>query len=183
VPDWADASDSQLMEATARGDRDAFSVLIGRHQGPVLSIAYRFLADRSGAQDAAQEVFLRLWRSARRYRPDAPLAAYLRTLTVNLCLDTKRKARFLVLGQEGEVPGRHDPHGDLEARERKAALSAALQTLPEAQRMAVVLFHMEGASVKEVASLLDVSPKAAESLLSRARSSLRERLRPLLAGS
>lgn len=174
-------SDSLLMERTGSGDREAFAALIRRHQGLVLSIAYRYLGSRPDAEDAAQEVFLRLWGAARRYKPQADLAAYLRTITVNLCLDQRRTGRFLVFSDPGEPAGTHDPHTDLQDAERKATVGRALLSLPPAQRMAVLLFHMEGLSVREVAGLLEVSPKAAESLLSRARASLRQRLSPLLA--
>jgi len=180
VAEPLEPSDHKLMERVASGDREAFALLIRRHQRWVLSVAYRFLADRSQAEDAGQEVFLRLWRHASRYRPDTALEAYLRTLTVNYCLDLRRKPKLLSL-EAGEVRQNDgDPQGDLSAAERRRALDSALQSLAPAQRMAVVLFHLEGFPVKEVARLLDSSPKAAESLLSRARATLRERLGPIL---
>jgi|YelNatPaOPRAMG01_1025707.scaffolds.fasta_scaffold11214_9 RNA polymerase sigma-70 factor (ECF subfamily) len=172
----ADSDDALLMARTGRGGRDAFAALIRRHQRAVLAIAYRFLGDRSEAEDVAQEVFLRLWDAAPRYRPDKPLPAFLRTLTVHLCLDRRRKARPLVLMDELEPTGSQNPEAELNAAERRRALFAALSRLPSAQRMAVVLFHMEGLSVREVAGLLETSPKAVESLLSRARSALRDDL-------
>jgi RNA polymerase sigma-70 factor (ECF subfamily) len=173
-------SDHELMRRTAAGDREAFETILRRHQRSVLSVAYRFLADRSQAEDAGQEVFLRLWRHAARYRPETALEAYLRTLTVNYCLDLRRKPELMALPDGEEPKGKEDPHGDLAAAERSRALDWALQSLAPAQRMAVVLFHLEGFPVKEVARLMDSSPKAAESLLSRARATLRERLEPLL---
>ena len=111
-----------------------------------------------------------------RSHPDKPLPAFLRTLTVHLCLDRRRKARPLVLMDDLEPAGSQNPEAELHAAERRRALSSALYRLPSAQRMAVVLFHMEGLSVREVADLLETSPKAVESLLSRARSALREGL-------
>jgi RNA polymerase sigma-70 factor, ECF subfamily len=183
VQEHIEPGDEELMERAARGDRDAFAALVRRHQGPVLSIAFRFLGSRADAEDAAQEVFLRVWGAARRYRPERPLAAYLRTLTVNFCLDQKRKARFRVLSGDVEPTGSQDPHGEVETSERSRTLSRALSSLPPAQRMAVVLFHMEGLSVKEVSGLMDASPKAVESLLTRARSALKARLAGLLGHS
>ena len=168
-------SDSRLAEMVASGDREAFAMLIRRHQEMVLSIAYRFSGDRSEAEDISQEVFIRFWGAAKRYRPDKDLRAYLRTIAVNLCLDHRRKSRFTVLSLD-DRPGTQNPHRDLEAAERKAALDAAIQELPPAQRMAVVLFHMENLTVREAACALDTSPKAVESLLSRARAALREKL-------
>jgi RNA polymerase sigma-70 factor (ECF subfamily) len=164
------------MERLADGDREAFAALIRRHQRLVLSIAFRFLGDGAEAEDAAQEVFLRLWGAAGKYRPESALPAYLRALTVNHCLDLRRRARFVVLAGDVERPGEQDPHAELEATERQEALGRATQSLPPSQRMALVLFHMEGLSVKEVAELMETSSKAIESLLSRARAGLRERL-------
>ena len=180
MPEGDERSDILLMELTASGDREAFARLISRHQRLVLSVAYRFLGSREEAEDAAQEVFLRLWRAAAKYRPETALAAYLRTLTVNYCLDVRRKPRLLALDGGEDPPGQEDPHRDLEASERRGALEAALQSLAPAQRMAVVLFHLEGASMKEAARLLQISPKALESLLGRARATLREQLGSLL---
>ena len=180
VAEPLDPSDHQLMKRTALGDREAFAAIIHRHQRWVLSVAYRFLADRSQAEDAGQEVFLRLWRHAARYRPDTALEAYLRTLTVNYCLDLRRKPKLLALADGEEPQGEGDPHQNLAAAERRSVLDSALQSLAPAQRMAIVLFHLEGLAVKEVARLLETSPKAAESLLSRARAALRERLEPFL---
>jgi RNA polymerase sigma-70 factor (ECF subfamily) len=168
------------MVQVASGDRGALATLIQRHQRFVLATAYRFLGDRAEAEDTAQEVFLRLWASAGRYRPETELRAYLRTITVHFCLDLKRKARLMVLPGDREVRGPANPHRDLEAAERQDALELALQTLPSNQRMAVILFHLEGLSVREVSDLLDTSPKSVESLLSRARTGLRERLGRLL---
>jgi RNA polymerase sigma-70 factor (ECF subfamily) len=164
------------MALTADGDRDAFAELVGRHQKTVLSIAFRHIGDRGEAEDIAQEVFLKLWRTAKRYRPEAPLAAYLRTLAVNACLDRRRKDRLTLVPHLDQERGAQDPHADAERSERRAALGAAVARLPAPQRMAVVLFHFEGLTVNETARLLDLSPKAAESLLSRGREALRKRL-------
>jgi len=179
-PARPDPEDDELMALVAAGDRNALATLVQRHQRFVLVTAFRFLADRAEAEDAAQEVFLRLWVSARRYRPETALRAYLRTITVHFCLDLKRKARLTVLSGDRDMSSRADPHRDIEAMERQDALERALQTLPPNQRMAVILFHLEGLSVREVSGLLDTSPKSVESLLSRARTALRERLEHLL---
>ena len=172
--------DAELMERTARGDREAYASLIRRHQALVFSIAFRYLGNRPEAQDASQEVFLRLWSAAPRFRPEKPLPAFLRTLTVNLCLDWRRKPRLLTLEDPDGRPGGDDPLAHAEEAEIRSRLSLALKELPPRQRMAVVLFHQEGATLREVAEALDLSGKAVESLLSRARAALRDRLGPLL---
>ncbi len=175
--DGTDTSDAKLMERVAAGDRGAFAQVIRRHQGPVLSVAYRYLGRREDAEEAAQEVFIRLWRAARRYRPDKPLPAYLRTLTVNFCLDLIRKPRLVALPDEENRPS--DDEGAYDAvriGELSGALGRALDLLPQSQRMAVVLFHLEGLTMKETADAMGTSPKAVESLLTRARASLRKTL-------
>lgn len=164
------------MALSAEGDRDAFAALVGRHQRSVLALAHRYLGDAAEAQDVGQEVFLRLWAAAARYRPDSPLPAYLRTLTVNLCLDRIRKPKLVPVESLPDPVGREDPAGSATASERGRILEEGLRQLPRTQRMAMVLFHYEGLSVKEVADHLETSPKAVESLLSRARVTLRDRL-------
>ncbi|MEW5764094.1 MAG: RNA polymerase sigma factor [Acidobacteriota bacterium] len=173
-------TDEELMARAAVGDRDALGILVRRHQSGVYSIARRYLGDGSEAEDVAQDVFLRLWQAAARYRPEKPLPAYLRTITVNLCLDRRRRPALVPIVDPGAIQGTSDSEAGLLAAERQVALQKALAGLPPAQRMAVVLFHLEGLPVAETARLLDVGVKAAESLLSRARRSLRESLADIL---
>ncbi|MEW6363860.1 MAG: sigma-70 family RNA polymerase sigma factor [Acidobacteriota bacterium] len=173
-------TDAELIERASAGDEQAFASIVRRHQGLVLSIAYRFLGEKSLAEDVAQEVFLRLWRSARKYRPDTALGAYVRKIAVNYCLDLKRKEKIHVPAPDDRWPSAWDARSEMEATERRKAIEAAIQALPASQRMAVGLFHMEGLAVKEVADLLETSPKAVESLLSRARTNLRARLSAVL---
>jgi len=173
--------DSTLMKRMAKGDRQAFARIIHRHQTAVLSIAYRYLGRREDAEEAAQEVFLRLWRAAARYRPEKPLPAYLRTLTVNYCLDSIRKPRLVALSDEESRARDHTgADGALQETELNEALVRAMAVLPATQRLAVVLFHLEGLSMKETADLMGTSSKAVESLLTRARASLRTNLAPML---
>ncbi len=175
------AADDGLVRLAAAGDHQAFAEIVRVHQRFVLSLAYRFLGSREEAEEVAQEVFLKLWQNARRYKPQTKLAAYLRTLAVNACLDMKRRPRLVVaMPEEYEAPSAGDPAADAAEAETRRALGAALQSLPPAQRMAIVLFHLEGLSVIEAANLLGVSRKAAESLLSRGRAALRHDLAPLL---
>lgn len=168
------------MARIAEGDRDALGALVRRHQGGVYSIARRYLGDRAEAEDVAQDVFLRLWEASPRYRPEKPLLAYLRTITVNLCLDRRRRPSLLSIANPGGLPGNADSEAGVLSAEREEALKKALAGLPPAQRMAIVLFHLEGLPVAETARLLGIGVKAAESLLSRGRRALRERLGGIL---
>jgi RNA polymerase sigma-70 factor (ECF subfamily) len=181
--DQADPSrDDGLVKLAAQGDHLAFAELVRLHQPSVLSLAYRFLGNREEAEEAAQEVFLKLWQTAGRYKAQGQLAAYLRTMTVNVCLDLKRRPRLVVaMPEKYEAPSEADPSRDAIESERREALGGALQSLPPVQRMAIVLFHFEGLGVNEVADILDVSRKAAESLLGRGRAALRQRLAAVLS--
>ncbi|MEJ2368721.1 MAG: sigma-70 family RNA polymerase sigma factor [Acidobacteriota bacterium] len=173
-------SDFDLVRLAAEGDRSALAAIIERHQHLVLGIAYRYLQDRSLAEDVAQDVFLSLWKAASRYRPDKPLPAYLRTLTVNQCLDIRRKRRPEALVQEFEKARQPDSSALLVSRERRRLLAEGMAQLPPAQKMAVVLFHLQGLTVRETAQAMQSTTKAVESLLSRARASLRKLLSPYL---
>lgn len=178
-----DLPDEKLMALSAEGDAEAFALLVDRHADSLFALARRYLGSPALAEEAVQEAFLRLWKSAPRYRPTGPVGAYLRTLAVRVCLDGLRAARGLLepLPDDGVLPdGGPTSEETLLEREREEGLASALSSLPPAQRMAVVLFHLEGLSVQETAELLEVSPKAVESLLSRARRTLRSRLSGLL---
>ncbi len=170
-------SDDALLVLYARGDADAARVLTGRHLGRVFGFAARLLGDRAEAEDVAQEAMLRMWRVASDWRAgEAQLSSWLYRVTVNLCTDRQRKAqrRRTEALEEGAEPA--DPaHGVVEGllqRERADALQAALADLPERQRQAVVLRHIEGLSNPEIAAILEVGVEAVESLTARGKRAL-----------
>ncbi len=170
-------SDDALLVLYARGDADAARVLTGRHLGRVFGFAARLLGDRAEAEDVAQEAMLRMWRVAGDWRAgEAQLSSWLYRVTVNLCTDRQRKAqrRRTEALEEGAEPA--DPaHGVVEGllqRERADALQAALADLPERQRQAVVLRHIEGLSNPEIAAILEVGVEAVESLTARGKRAL-----------
>ncbi|MBM3616895.1 MAG: sigma-70 family RNA polymerase sigma factor, partial [Alphaproteobacteria bacterium] len=142
-------SDDALLVLYARGDADAARVLTGRHLGRVFGFAARLLGDRAEAEDVAQEAMLRMWRVAGDWRAgEAQFSSWLYRVTVNLCTDRQRKAQrrrteALEEGAELADPAQGVVEGLLQ-RERADALQAALADLPERQRQAVVLRHIEG---------------------------------------
>jgi RNA polymerase sigma-70 factor (ECF subfamily) len=174
-------SDETLMFRTGTGDRDAFRQLIERHLGRMVAFAGRILGDHAGAEDVAQETFLRLWTHASRWQPTARLSTWLHRVALNLCLDRLGRARDVALDDIAEP---RDPGPSLiarmQARDIGRHVNAALAELPAQQRVAITLCHYQGLRNAEAADVMGVSVEAIESLLARGRRTLRTRLRDLL---
>jgi len=174
-------SDEELMSAVAGGDIDAFDELVRRHQQAALDIAYRFLGDRDEAEDLAQEAFLKILDRAGSYRPSASFRTYLYRVLVNACLDYRRKKRPVPVESLPPVAdGGDDPAAALERRQKSELVRRAIDVLPARQRMALILQHYEGLSYEEIAASLRCSRSAVESLLVRAKRTLRDMLKGLL---
>lgn len=170
-------SDDALLVLYAGGDADAARVLTGRHLGRVYGFAARLLGDRAEAEDVAQEAMLRMWRVAGQWRAgEAKLSSWLYRVTVNLCTDRQRARLRRRAEPLEDVAEPADESADTEAalmqRARQDALQAALATLPDRQRQAVVLRHIEGLSNPEIAAILDVGVEAVESLTARGKRAL-----------
>lgn len=167
-------SDHDLMARTAIGDARAFRILADRHAGRALWLAGRMLPNESVAEDIVQEAFLRVWRSAPRWRPQAKFRTWLYRIVVNLCLNARRRAPHLPLDAAGEARDpAPTPDEHLEAGERDRRLADAIAALPERQRAAILLTYQEGLGNAEVADVLGTSISAVEALLGRARQTLR----------
>lgn len=182
------ASDEELLRAIGAGDAGAFAELMRRHMGRVRAIGWRMLGSAEAADDLAQEVFLRIWRNpalfdARR----GPFVAWLARVAGNAAIDRLRRRREVSLDDEGgqalaatladPAPG---PEEHAAENERRAMLRAAIARLPERQRLAITLAHDLGHGNAEIAQIMGISVEAAESLLARARRTLKNRLRALL---
>jgi RNA polymerase sigma-70 factor (ECF subfamily) len=170
-------SDEALMLDAGRGDMAAFETLVTRHERTALSIAYRFLGDRMEAEDVAQEAFLRLLESAKRYKPTASFRTYLYAIVARLCCDRARRRMPVCVADPPEPEIHAPPEDELAARrERDRAVRTALDRLPPRQRLAIVLRHYEGLDYGGIAAAMGVSAKAVERLLARARADLAEML-------
>ena len=168
-----------LLARVAAGEGEAFRGLVDRHLPTVWAIARRMLRDDAEAEDVAQETMLRLWRNAAGLElgPNG-LRPWLRRVASNLCIDRVRSRRNIQVVQE--VPEESAPPAQvryLSERELGARVDAALQALPERQRLAITLFHYEGMSQIEVGDVLGISDEAVESLLARARRALKVALK------
>ena len=172
------AEDARLLSLTAAGDAAAFRALVDRHLAAVLAIARRMLRDDAEAEDVAQETMLRLWKSSPSIEAGAQgLRPWLRRVASNLAIDRVRSGRRVSVVEE--VPEVAEPAGQLaglEAADTGARVDAALKALPERQRLALVLFHFEGLSQIEIGRSMGISDEAVESLLARARRTLRRTL-------
>jgi RNA polymerase sigma-70 factor (ECF subfamily) len=166
--------DDELLERLGRADAAAFARLVELHFQPVYRVAWRMLGGRDGAEDIAQEAFLRLWRNPQQVRYGKALKSWLMRVASNLVVDGYRRRGPV---DAGELPDIADdaPGPELALRRANvaAAIDAAIAGLPERQRLALVLSHYEGCGNPEIALALDVSVEAVESLLARARRSLK----------
>jgi RNA polymerase sigma-70 factor (ECF subfamily) len=169
-------SDEQLLERTAAGDQRAFRPLIARHMGRAIRLAQAIIGNASDADDIAQDAFLRVWRQAGSFDPDiARFTTWLHRIVVNLAIDRTRRTRTEPIELAEDVPS--DEPGALVvliAAEERDVVRSALGKIPERQRAAIALFHLEGSSVREAASAMSMSEKAFESLLTRARQALKQ---------
>jgi RNA polymerase sigma-70 factor (ECF subfamily) len=172
--------DIDLMRRIGQGDAGAYRVLSERHLHAILRYATRLLHDATEAEDVTQETFLKLWTSADTWQPDAKLSTWLHRIAHNLCIDRLRRRRG---GEdETELVDETNRPSDLMARKQTAqGVEHALANLPARQRAAVVLVHYQGLGNPEAADVLGIGVEAVESLLSRARRSLREALAGLHA--
>ena len=174
----ADVPDEALLVLYANGDRGAARLLSLRLVPRTLGYAARLLGgDRAEAEDVVQEAMLRLWRVAPDWRSgEAKVSTWLYRVVTNLCTD-RRRARVRRADPAGdELPDVADGAPGAEARliaaDRAMALAAALAQLPDRQRQAVVLRHIEGLSNPEIAAVLDLGVEAVESLTARGKRSL-----------
>ncbi|MBP7003277.1 sigma-70 family RNA polymerase sigma factor [Amaricoccus sp.] len=172
-------SDDELIRRYALGDAVAARMLVERHAPRLLARARRMLGDAAEAEDVTQEAMLRLWRGAAAWRPgEAGAGTWLYRVASNLCLDRLRRRRPTGALPDDAPDGRPAATAALARADRAAALDAALAELPERQRTAIVLRHIEERGNPEIAEALGVSVEAVESLLARGRRALTARLAP-----
>lgn len=185
-----DAQDVAWMRATAAGDLAAFEKLIETHQSRIIGTVAKMLGDDTDAQDIAQQVFIRVWKSAGRYQPTAKFTTWLFKITRNLVFnELRRRKRHPATPLEHEETEHHFQATDLSAMapdaslldaELQTAIQIAIDSLPETQRLAIVLRRYEEMPYEEIAAVLDLTVPAVKSVLFRARAELREKLRVYL---
>ena len=176
-------ADEALMVRVGHGDHEACRTLVERHLGRIVAFAARTLGSRSEAEDVAQEVFLRLWTSARRWRTgEGRLTTWLHRVAMNLCLDRIARRREAPLEAAVEpVDPRPGAPLLLERQALGRRVDEELAALPAQQRIAITLCHYQDLRNIEAADVMGISVEALESLLARGRRTLRARLRAVAA--
>ncbi|MBL8562487.1 MAG: RNA polymerase sigma factor [Gemmobacter sp.] len=177
LDDLSDLPEEALLARYAAGDRMAARVLVLRLSPRLLSYVYRLLRDRAEAEDVVQEALLRLWRMAPAWRPgEARVTTWLYRVATNLVTDRQRarQRRRVAALEDAPEPADSAPGAvaQLIEADRMAALEAALACLPERQRQAVILRHLEGLSNPEIATILEIGVEAVESLTARGKRAL-----------
>jgi RNA polymerase sigma factor (sigma-70 family) len=176
--------DDELVRRAGLGDAAAVQALVARKLRRVLALAERMLGDASEAEDVAQETFFKVWRNAPRWRPGAAkFDTWLHRVTLNLCYDRLRRRREKPTADPPDTPDPGPgPDRGLMAAAVGERVRVAMQALPPRQREAIVLCHYQELGNIEAAELMGISVEALESLLSRARRSLRATLAPMARG-
>ncbi|XXF79434.1 sigma-70 family RNA polymerase sigma factor [Myxococcaceae bacterium GXIMD 01537] len=188
-------SDAQVMLRVAAGDRRAFAVLFDRHHASVARFAFRFVGDAARAEELTQDIFVKLYRHARAYKPTAQFKTFLFRVATNHCLNEVRRGEYRVAhtstdaqeGDEGglEMPGpeaeRPDQH--VAGRELERAVGEALQGMSERERAAFTMCRFEGMAYRDIAEALEASEAAVKSLIHRATLAVARRIEELQAGT
>lgn len=188
--------DRRLLEGIADRDPEAFRLLMERWAGPITNLAFRFLESRPDAEEAAQDLFLRLYEHPPHLDEHTRLFTWLYRVAVNLCLDRLRRRRRApptvsldlpaeeggeeTLGQRLSQPGTSTPREQAAQTELAAAVRRAVAVLPAGLRAPLVLATFDELSHESIGRILRLSPKAVERRLARARSLLKARLQPYL---
>jgi RNA polymerase sigma-70 factor (ECF subfamily) len=191
---YLDDPDVRLMLEFQKGSKASLEGLMHKYYPRLLNFTYRFLGNREAAEDITQEVFVRVYKSASCYRPQAKFQTWVFTIARNLSLNELRRNKKggvsleeTFSSEDGELkrqvadPRGQDPGQELLQGEKTAAVKAAINDLPENQRMAVILRRYEEFSYEEIARAMRVSVQAVKSLLSRAKENLKNKL--TLAGT
>ena len=191
VADWSELSDADIMLRVREGDDSGFNYLIEKYRNPIIHFMFRMVHNQAVAEELAQEVFLRVYRSRQTYRAEARFTTWLYRIATNLGVnharDTKheRTAQNVYLDQPDPETGispdvadsRATAEEELVRKERMRAIRTHVMALPERQRSAVLMHKYQGMDYKEIGAVLKLSESATKSLLFRAYQTLRERLK------
>ena len=189
--DWSSMTDAEIMLRVREGDDAGYDILIQKYRKPIINFMFRMVHNQAVAEELAQEVFLRVYRSRQTYRAEAKFTTWLYRIATNLGVnharDTKheRMAQNVYLDQPDPETGTTPDVADLTASaeenlihdERMRAIRQHVMALSERQRTAVLMHKYQGLDYKQIGEVLKLSESATKSLLFRAYQTLRERLK------
>jgi RNA polymerase sigma-70 factor, ECF subfamily len=178
--EWAERPDGELLERIREGRHDAFDVLVHRHSDRFYRLAFRVLGNAQAAEDIVQDAFLKLWEDPTRFRADrnVKFTTWFHRVVMNLCLDRRKKKTPQPLAERDEWPDEAESADvQLGRREEQRQLEREIDALPDRQRVALHLCFEENLSNQEAAERMGVKLKALQSLVMRAKTTLRQRLK------
>ncbi|MBI1746318.1 MAG: RNA polymerase sigma factor [Acidobacteria bacterium] len=188
--------DTNLMLRFTQGDQQAFDILFNKYTRTIINYAFKFVGDLGAAEDLAQEIFLKVYSGKNTYRAEAKFKTWLYKIATNACISELRKPRYRQTLQSIDAPVHRSESGEsarrleiadteqnhplkqLELKEMRKALKAAVDGLPENQRLAFILTKYQTLSYQEVAVVLNSSEPAVKSLIHRAKETLIAKLKP-----
>lgn len=172
-------TDYELISECLEGNKDAFAGIVSRYKKFIFGIVYKHFNSMDEAEDIAQEVFLKIYRSLKQYDPQYRFSTWSAKITVNYCLDILRKKKMSMVSlDEVDILARdnHTPEDEYIQNERIAMMRNAINKLPEKYRSIFCMYHEQGTSYKEIAEKLELPMSLIKNRLFRARLMLRESL-------
>ena len=193
--DWSTLSDAEIMLRVSAGEDAGFMYLLEKYRKPIVNFMFRMVRNQAVAEELAQEVFLRVYRSRESYRAEAKFTTWLYRIATNLGVNYARDTRYERAAQNvyldqadpetGTTPDVADSRPTVELEmvkdERLRAIRQHVFALPERQRAAVLMHKYQGMDYKQIGEVLKLSESATKSLLFRAYQTLRERLKDFVA--
>ena|SRR5688572_17420602 len=180
---WADKEDHELLALIQDGNGQAFAVLVERHTQRFYRLAYRYLQNKEAAEDVVQDAFIKLWENPSLWQSQrsSKFTTWFYRIVVNLCLDLCKKKKPVPLEDESSLIDEREPVDEIMIRlQEQQALEKEIAALPERQRTALNLCFDEGLSNQEAADVMGLNLKALQSLIMRAKTTLKERMKAYL---
>ena len=180
-------SDIELMLRLKAGDVAAFETLVKRYRKPLINMIYRFLGEPMEAEDLAQEVFLKVWGMKDKYKPKGKVASLFYAIAKNLCMNRLREKKKAKISSFEDLRGMESKIVSLSSQETRADkiveqkdlqqfIKTIIQSLPENQKLAIILREYQDLSYAEIAKIMNCSVKSVEAYLYRARETIKTKL-------
>lgn len=183
--DFSHLDDELLIEQIVKGSHEAFAALVNRYSNRFYRIAYRLVSNKGDAEDIVQEAFLKVWNRPQLWNPGkhVKFTTWFYKVVINLCLDHNKKKKPLPMPEDVElVDKRLGQDVLLDIHQKQALLDSFIQELPERQQLALNLCFYEGLTNKEAAEIIGVEVKALQSLIMRAKTTLKDQVKRYLSG-